>query len=135
MRARRGRVWNRVDIKVPRPFRFEAFCCTFEDASSACVGGGPIYVASSKIEPKRPRSSILETCRTGLDDPHANVVRDQPAQSWVGEGNAGATEDFEALTATSGAVIVHYVCQIHDHCVNGQRVTVYVRKPAMRKVG
>lgn len=61
-----------------------------------------------------------------LEDPGAVLVRDQPTQSWVGDGNAGADELFEAHTALSGAVNVHFVCQVGDHCDNGQRVTVYV---------
>ena len=54
------------------------------------------------------------------------MVRDQPTQSWVGDGNSGADELFESHTALSGAVNIHFVCQVGDHCQNGQRVTVYV---------
>jgi hypothetical protein len=61
-----------------------------------------------------------------LEDPDAVLVRDQPTQSWVGDGNSGADELFEAHTALSGAVNIHFVCQVGDHCQNGQRVTVYV---------
>merc|ERR1712072_923579 len=38
----------------------------------------------------------------------------------------GADELFEAHTALSGAVNIHFVCQVGDHCQNCQRVTVYV---------
>jgi len=61
-----------------------------------------------------------------LDDSDAVAVRDQPATSWVGEGNAGASEDFDARSATTGAVSLHFVCQVHDHCVNGQKVVAVV---------
>ena len=54
------------------------------------------------------------------------ALRDWPG-GWVGEGSSGATESYARSAVTAGAVALHFVCQIHDHCVNGQRVVVHVR--------
>ena len=60
-----------------------------------------------------------------LDDPMGEALRDWPG-GWVGEGSSGATETYARSAVTAGAVALHFVCQVGDHCVNGQRVTVYV---------
>jgi len=61
-----------------------------------------------------------------LHDPSAVVVRDHPLLYGFGTTNAGGNNGFEGVGPVEGAVVLYFVCQVHDHCVNGQRVQVYV---------
>ena len=61
-----------------------------------------------------------------LEDPMAVALRDHVGMWGFGAGTAGANHDFVHGGAADGAVVLHFVCQIHDHCANGQKVVVFV---------
>ena len=57
--------------------------------------------------PGAPRRAV-DLQVLSLEDPDAVLVRDQPTQSWVGDGNSGADELCEAVwksTSASGAIL------------------------------
>ena len=108
------------------------------DAGGACssddslgpFGSDPVNLLAGDDDARPWQEDCLRSVEgfrypLSLDDSMGEALRDWPG-GWVGEGSSGATESYARSAVTAGAVALHFVCQIHDHCVNGQRVTVYV---------